>query len=310
MRASRSAFIVLVTALACALAGCKSTGIAYNPPGGALVFHHMYVSNAKDPGYVYVYRLPVTSSSTPTATVSVGPYPGELFVDSKGRLYVPEFSGDTTVQVYDLPLTASSSPVFNLTTSQETPESVAEDTAGNIYVSDTEPGGYIDVYDGPVNASASPSFTISNNSVGTTGLVLPFDIAIGPNGDLYASDQEDVNQFTPPFSTASTPSASVTPNDDNYGLRVDSSGRIFVANATGDGDIDVYASPLTNSSSPTLTFDVSSAPIKGLAFDGSGNLWAVDQNGALWKIPAPITLSSHATQVLTLPAGYGIVFGP
>jgi streptogramin lyase len=181
---------------------------------------------------------------------------------------------------------------------------------GNIYVADVDAGGYVDIYDAPVDAAASPSTTISNNSIGASGLVYPYGIALGPNGDLYASDYEDINQFTPPFTSSSVPSASVTPNDDNYGVRVDSSGRIFVANASGDGIVNVYTEPLTNASTPTFNLSVSSTHILGLAFDGSGNLWAVDGNGAVWEVAAPITSSSTATQVLTGTNAYGITFGP
>jgi hypothetical protein len=270
----------------------------------------MYISSNNTSGLIYVYNLPVTSSSTPSATVTVGANPRELFVDSSGRLFVP-LNGVTTVRVYNLPLTATSTPAFNLTTSQAAPESVAQDAAGNIYVADINPVGYIDIYDGPVNGAASPSTTISNNGVGASGLEYPYGIAIAPNGDLYASDSSDVNQFTPPFTASSVPSASAVPNDDNYGLRIDSNNRVFVANASGDGHVSVYTQPFTNSSLPAFNLNVSASAILGLAFDGSGNLWVVVAGGAVWEINSPITSSSTATQILTgISSGYGIVFGP
>ena len=295
-------------ALMLLLTACTSTNDI--PNVHLLTFKHMYVSNDSGSGVIYVYNLPVTSSSTPVATVSAGSDdPRELFVDSSGRLFVPELNS-STVQVYSLPLTASSTPAFNLTTSQPEPESVAQDAAGNIYVADIRSGGYIDVFHGPVNGAASPSATISNNAVGSTGLEYPYGIAIAPNGDLYASDTDDINQFTPPFTAASVPSASAAPNQDNYGLRVDSNNRVFVANASADGILNVYTQPFTNASTPAFNISVSGTYLYGMAFDGSGNLWTVDDNGVVWEIKAPITSSSTATQILTGTTGYGIVFGP
>jgi hypothetical protein len=309
--------LTLAVAACCTLlfaAGCTSNGTAFNPPGGGhLTFKHMYISNLSNPAQVYVYDLPVTSSSSPVATVNVGTDPGMLFVDAKGRLFVPEFTNtSTTVQVFQTPLTAASSPAFDLTTSQSDPAAVAEDAAGNVYVADVQFGGYIDVYDGPVNGAASPSYTISNNGVGSSGLKDPYDIAVAPNGDLYASDTKDINQFTPPFSSASLPTASVTPNQNNYGLRVDTQGRVFVADATANGEIDVYTQPFPASGNGLRSFgiNVSTRGLYGMAFDGNGNLWTVDGNGVLWEIKAPITASSTAQQVLTGTNGYGIAFGP
>ncbi len=317
-RLSLLAALALATTLA--TTGCKSSGTAFNPPGGlgALAIKHMYLSMLGGGATVIeAFTVPVTATSTPSVTLSAQ-NPGFLFVDSRGRLYVPDFGRDNTVYVYDLPLTDSSTPAFSLTTSETYPEATAEDASGNIYVSDQHAdvsaaaySGYVDVYDGPVSASASPSYTIPNN-VGAGGLASPADIAFGPNGDLYTSDEEDVDQFSPPFSTSSVPSAGVTPNGNNFGLRVDSKGRVFVANATSDGVVNVYASPLTNSSTPTFGITFSAGTIVlGLAFDGSGSLWAVDADGNVWKVAEPITASSTPTMILTgVSDVYGIAFGP
>jgi len=232
-------------AVALVLAGCMSSGTAFNPPGGtASTFKHMYLTNGSA-SLIYVYNLPITSTSTAAVTLSSPiAIPGMLFVDKTGRLFVGNFSTSKTLDVYNLPLTASSTPAFTLTTSQFQPDAVTEDAAGNVYVADAVSGGYIDIYSGPVNSSVSPSSTISNNAVGTYGLNSPFDLAFGPNGDLYVTSASAIDQFAPPLSSGSLPNAEATPNVDNFGLRTDSSSRVFVANASANGIITFHARPI------------------------------------------------------------------
>ena len=280
-----------------------------HPPSCA-VAGHLYLSSDNG-STVAAYSLPITSSSAPAFTVTFGAgiEQTELYADSRCRLFVP-VTDTESVDVYSLPLKPSSSPAFALTTSQPLPKSVAEDAGGNVYVGDADAGGYIDVYNGQVTSARAPSATISNNGIGADGLVQPYGIAVAPNGDLYASDASAVDQFMPPFTAASAPSATVTPNHNNYDLVVDGTGRIFVGNQSGNGMLDVFTQPFTSSSAAAFSIDVSSTYLFGMAFDGSGNLWIVDENGAIWKILHPITASSTATQVLTGTTGYGIAFGP
>ncbi len=50
--------------------------------------------------------------------------------------------------------------------------------------------------------------------------------------------------------------------------------------------------------------------VRGIAFDGSGDLWAVDAAGKVWEVTSPITSSSVATVVLSGTNAEGIAFGP
>lgn len=298
-----------VIALLCAagLAGCRSTGTAYNPPLGVFKLYLLVYNNPAST--VEVFRLPVTSASTPafdmaTSGGCTSPALG-LFMDKQGRLFVPDCATPFDVtSLYTQPLSATSTPAYTLTDAQQENTTTAEDSSGNIYQALCM--GYIDVFNGPVTASrATPS--VSDNVGGC-----PWGIAVAPNGNLYVSGTSSVEQFSLPLTASSTPSAATASNFDNEGLAVDSSNRIFVANQSASGVINVYTQPFTSASTPAFGITLTSGTsVLYLAFDGSGNLWADDASGGLWEIPAPITSSSAATKILTVSGTPGgIAFGP
>ncbi len=294
----RFALVCLLCVAATALVtGCKSSGTAFNPPGGSHVTDkHMYI--ATETG-IEIYDFPVTSTSTP-----IGEIPGPdyslttPFEDATGRLFASVFvSPYDTVDVFTQPISSSSSPAFTLTTNPQEVETTTEDSSGNVYESLCE--GAIDVYDGPVTSSRStPSFEITND------LICPGGMAFDSSGNLYVYDfgYSGLEEFPAPFSSSSAASVGVPWGDgDDSGLvAVDSSNRIFVPSYSGSaGYMAVFTTPLTDSSTPAFTITFGSEPTEGLAFDSSGNLWVNDQSGILWEVKAPITSSSTATQVLT-----------
>lgn len=313
-RFSFAAIAAAGVALVLLLAGCTSSGTAFNPPGGGVrPLKHMYLS--LDSGSLQIYNVPVTSSSTPSGTITGLGNPRELFVDGKGRLFVPLDAGSgQTVNVYSSPVTSASAPAFVLTTIGTAIEDTTEDAAGNVYeTADVSSTCCIDVFTGPVNSAATASFEINSNAVTPNGLGDPYGLAFDSSGtNLYVSSTRSILKYAPPITSASTPAANVTPNQDNYGLAVDSSNRIFVADATVDDTIDVYTQPFTNASTRAFGLQVTPAGVVyGMAFDGSGNLWVVQSGGTVWEIKAPITASSTPVQVLTgVTSAYGIAFGP
>ncbi|MGH7736826.1 MAG: hypothetical protein ACREMP_02985 [Candidatus Tyrphobacter sp.] len=325
---------LLVAVLAATLSSCESIGTAFNPPRGASTsLKHMYLTQETSSGTLLVYSVPVTSSSTATATLSED-YPEELFVDGKGRIFVPLTGGadEGTVAVYNSPVTASSSPAFVLTdcatgglcgsAGSIYPEKVAEDSSGNVYVSFPYTSSCcLNVFDGPVTASMSaPSVVLTNNGV-TTGLSYPMGIGIDASNNLFVSSDASILQYSTPLTSSSNPSANVRPSGFpagyNFGVAVDSQNRIFVADGSGCGSVAVFAEPLSGTSAFSIGVYPGSGcgtghSVSSLAFDGSGNLWAtVYGQGEVWEVTAPITSSSTAVKVLSGVTGvWGIAFGP
>ncbi len=296
-----------------AFSGCGANGGAGNPL--VPTSHHMYLS-LYSAGSIQVYTTPVMSSSTPAVTLAGLSGPRLMLVDGAGRLLVPIDPGGTgtTVDVFTPPLTSSSAPSFTLTTTDDGVKDVAEDSAGDVFVAESTSGTCcIDVFDGPVNSTrGAPSFTINANGVSPDGLGFPWGLAFDQNGtNLYVSSNASILEYKPSITSVSIPAENVTPNDNNYGVALDSTGRVFVANQSGNGIIGVYTQSFTTGESPAFSITVNAGEILyGLAFDSAGNLWAVDEIGGIWEIPEPISASSTVTKILTVTGAYGIAFGP
>ncbi len=292
-------------------AGCNTSTTNSPGPTPTPSFKHMYLSIFAVAGGVQIYSLPLSGTSTPTGTISGLNDPAEIFVDKAGRLFVP-LNSVPTVDVYTPPISAASTPAFALTTAHTDTESVTEDSTGTIYVGVLNSATCcIDVFNGPVTAAATDSYEITANAV-VNGLGYPYGMGFDSSGNLYVSSTTSTLKFVPPFSAASVPTAVVLPNQDNYGLLVDASNRVFVANATVDGTIDVFNQPFV-SGTGTRAFGLlvtAATYVQGTAFDAAGNLWAVSSTGGVYEIPAPISATSTATLVFTVANAYGIAFGP
>lgn len=308
-------FMLLAVAV---LPACKSTGTLANPPLGPKAIKHMYLSENPGPGAgsVAVYDVPVTSASTPAQTVAALGAVGELYVDKTGRLFAPIQAGsERVVDVFKSPVISSSTPAFTLTTTDVGVEDVAENSAGSVFVSaNVNNSCCIDVFNGPVNGTtAAPSFTMNSNGVVVDGLGDPVGLAFDNTGtNLYVSSINSTLAFTAPIGSSSTPAANVANISIPDGVAVDATDRVFVANATVDGTVAVYDQPFTSSSVPAFNIadPLGAVDVRGIAFDGSGDLWAVDAAGKVWEVTSPITSSSVATVVLSGTNAEGIAFGP
>jgi secreted PhoX family phosphatase len=200
--------------------------------------------------------------------------------------------------------------------------STASATAGSPGLVFTSSGGANNVTAYPVNAKgdAKPSVNIGDGIHSAAGLA--FDSA----GDLWAanSGSNSVVEFPKGELGKASPTPTVKLSSDHSGsiktpagLAFDSSGDLWVANATGD--VEFSKSQLARSGSPTPAVTITTdLPLKvyqgaGLAFDSSGDLWVATfmagkvleyAKGQLARSgkPAPkVTISASQSQ---LSSGY------
>jgi hypothetical protein len=164
-----------------------------NPYGIYLSGSKLYVL---EDGYVDVFNLPVTSSSTPVATLTMSGYSySAAAVDSKGNLWIGcyEECGTTSSSVagyygaiyeYTTPFSASGQgPAIKLTMpasgfSSYYPTGIGFDASGNLYVENyeggAEEGGLLE-YAAPITSSSTPVYGIE-----TASFYYPFGMAIAP----------------------------------------------------------------------------------------------------------------------------------
>lgn len=306
-------FVIVSMQLASCTGGSSSHG-GYGPvPGPPAGSSHMYVSSIFSAnGNIFVYTLPVTSSSTPSATVTTISSPMELYIDKAGRMLVP-FLGSNLIWAFNLPLTSASTPSMIIQTIGQNPMGVTEDSNGDVFAALSNSNCCIDVFPAPVSSGQTATTEVTWNSVSPHGLSFANAIATDSSNNLYVQSQTSIIQLQPPLTAASTPAVNVpAPLGIRYDIILDGSNNVYALNGSSQGAVDVYHQPFTNASTPAFSIKLAGvAYIEGEAFDPSGNLWLTEPGNNVWEIPAPITSSSVPQKILTnVPGPYGIAFGP
>lgn len=123
----------------------------------------------------------------------------------------------------------------------------------------------------------SPAVTITSGSAGSN-----IGVAFDPSGNLWVASNGSIVEYSASQLKSGAPTPAVTLAGSSIsspeGLAFDASGNLWVANAGNSTVIELAATQLATSSSPTPPIVISAPgsaltrPI-GLAFDGNGDLW-------------------------------------
>ncbi len=128
------------------------------------------------PGAIYLYSLPLSNTSTPTATIAPASatYVSVAF-DAHGNLYAVNWH--TGIEVYKPPFSNSSTPAFTTPEAMPgAPGALALDRANDLFEEVGNTAGSMELGEYPAPVSASSSVTKST----TSGLDAPWtEIAIG-----------------------------------------------------------------------------------------------------------------------------------
>jgi hypothetical protein len=310
--------------------GCGTStvapSLAASAPRDRLYLSLVYTGN------VDVFSLPITGSSQPVASVVGRADPWAMEFDSTGRLFV---ANAPQTEVYAQPIIDGAQPALVVPATPPewmTPLDVNFDKAGDLFV-----GGYtvtvntcpppvynhdiptVEVLSTPISGSSQLDFSITEQSV--CGGPSVDGLAFDPDGNLWTAigppyamspGASRLDEFSPPFSNKSTPVASISM--EVYAVRFDAEGDMYVS--SGDG-INVFKPPF--GPSMTKAFSIAAgAGATGMAFDNSGNLYAVvpgtDTGGDLAMFVPPF--GSASLPAVTIPGrsfglGFsGVAIGP
>lgn len=199
----------------------------------------------------FLATLALLAAAALSITGCAGPHPM-----SPQHLYVGNDNASGQLLEFTLPLSNTSTPTVTVATTTGTVNltSVAVDANGNVATGDN--AGHVDLFAAPMTNS-STSAAAFNNGVATNDGQMIFTTA----GDLFAATAgNNVNVFTHPLTSLSTPSQSITDISltSAIGVALDSANNLYVTNAGSTGStISVFASPYT--SAPTVTPVVAAA---------------------------------------------------
>jgi sugar lactone lactonase YvrE len=195
------------------------------------------------------------ASSTPLLTVAKPAFVKGSRNSSAGTLYVGDWSG---VAAFDL----SSYKLLRTYSGVDYAQGLAEDGSGNLYVTSSDPNEVLEFAAG----STKLIRTI------TKGISTPVDIAVGPNGDLYVSNQDysglagDVSVYSPSGKLIKSITKGIK---QPLHITFDSKGNLYVANPP-DNDVLVY-----QNGEDKLTKAIQTVGVipENLLVDSTGNLY-------------------------------------
>jgi hypothetical protein len=238
------------------------TDVAFDSSG------NLYVSAGNSPGQVFVFAHPVSSASTPVATITLPAFSNPLYItiDAGNNLWVTDVGNDLVYE-FTGPFVGSITPAPAKTLGSAdliNPMGLAFDAAGNLYVGDAISND-VEIFAAPITNGEAP------NAAKLTGATNVRDLAFDQAGNLYAGlftgtilryNAPTVGGGAPSITDASTGIAH------GYFLTLDSAGNMYVSDSIATNHIYQFTAVSTTfsaTSTPAATLSVT-----GFASDVSG----------------------------------------
>ena len=280
--------------------GPSATLTAFGPTPTPPPAQHVYAAQGAL-NTIVAYTLPATMSSIPAFTFGVSSSPVGL-AENASALAVTGNTG--TIEVFAPPYSAVSTPTATFASGATTGGYAAFDPSGNLWIATQ--GSLALEFAPPFTAASLPIRSVS------IGLTNSYGIAFDNAANLYITNASTgiIDMYAPPYSGAPIavtfpPTAPTLSGIATFGSQV--------AVADSNGRIAIYTAPLNATSTPTALIPLA-GNLRGLGFDGTGNLYVVDSRNNLIDIFSP-PFSSASVPVFAVTLGPsggtdGLVIGP
>lgn len=308
-----------------AISGCKSTGTAFNPPGGIgrgskqqIVTWDEFASTPQ-PQAEYA-SLPLSAGSAVTDVSGTAAnnlnFSFGMLTDAKGRVWVLSFPPGSPYQTAEIFTSLTSAPITLTFTGTSDFGGIAFDKSGNLWAVDYNQNELYE-YTGPFTSSVSlsPAVAVALSSA----IADPSGLAVDPSGNVYISNfgndtagTDAIAVYTAPVSATSTVAYWLNGPTRPSALILDAQGNLYAGSyhwTPGGGScssncitsivgIAKYDSNnLSSGATPNVVDNTGMAAVDsnpyeaGFAFDNSGNLYVADcgNAGAILVYPAVAT---------------------
>lgn len=241
-------------------------------------------------------QLSASGSPTPTAVLNGGTNVGstQAAFDHSGNLWSVDVNSNQLHEYTASQLsTPAASPAATITYANFGDiAGLAFDASGNLWIADYGPCE-LDEYTAAQLAGASgtaaitPSLIVNPNCSQSRAFSGPTSLAFDASGNLWVIDRDygELDEFTAASLVATgtknmNPALQISTTANAY-VAFDASGNLWLSNSSTQ--IIEYSSAQLGtggSLTPAVTITTAGAGFQGLAFDNSGNLWAVDHTNA------------------------------
>lgn len=275
----------------------------------------LYVSDFYGKSVFRFVRNADGTLQTPAGSSLVLSYnPGPIAISAGGNLFVTDEENES-VEVYRKGASGYDQPIRSLLL-PFVPSSVAVNRAGNEFVGGFT-NGYVAVY---APGASGPAQTIQRISLPDRHPDIN-GVAVDSASDLYASDTNEVSEFSTPVTNPTLKRAIVGSGQQNSptGMAPNNfTGELYVANA-GDNNILAYSPTANGKSAPDRTISSRNPPLKGpVAVAIHGSVLYATRGTSLDGPPSVFVLDAlkarqKPVQVVTgsyLAAPIGLALGP
>jgi sugar lactone lactonase YvrE len=309
-------FCAIAALTATVLVACRSTGTAFNPPGGISTLDHAIVVADVVNNAIDMYPLTANGSSAAPSAQITGTstnldQPEGVFVDkAHNALWVGNYTSGSngTVTEYALSANGNATPLKTIggaTTTIEGPGGIYVDSSGTLYVADYE-ASTIDVFAASANGDVAPTRQI-------TGVPEASGLWLDSSGDIWVGEAEDgtILEFANSANGAATPLATITSSALSavMGVFIDSHQNVWAADCTALGSTPnvVEFAHGTTGTGLTPTVDIAGTNTgfdcpNGVVLDSSGNIYVGDYGSAAVDVFTS-GANGNVAPVQTIPAG-------